>query len=278
VFARNHVRPTFEALRALQEIDVEQETIDGQVRTIGRTLQGGNPRLRPLVADGVDLSLGVYAIPDTVATAVFFYKALKNPFVSSSFTGEDVALTGQPVFNPATGEGFTAVDSVGNAGSGELFGIELGLNHLFRWLPRPLDGLFVSGNIAIMDGHIRSEQIRDNRRLDLPSQPKTVANISVGYENELLSLRWSGNHVGGSLRTVDAGNPELDTLRQGFWSMDVNARVNVTDWLQLYADATNINRAKEVRYWRGDRNGPLYERADDFGRTFQVGATIRFTY
>lgn len=277
VFARNQVRPTFDALRALQQIETIEETVDGEVRTIGRTLDGGNPRLRPLLANGVDLTLGFYAVPHTVMTAVIFYKALENPFVSATFSGEDVALTGQPVFNPTTGEGFTQVDAVGNAGSGELFGIELGFNHLLRWAPRPLDGLFVAANLTIADGHIRSEQIRDNRKLDLPSQPKTVANISAGYEDRTFTLRWSGNYVGGALRTVDAGNPEFDTFRQRFWSMDVNARINLTNWLQIYGDATNINRAKEVRFWRGDSAGPSYERVDDFGRTFQFGATVRFT-
>ncbi len=278
VVARNMVRPTFFDLRSLQEITTEQETIDGVRRTIARELNGGNPLLGPLIANGVDLTLGVYAFPDTVFTAVFFYKDLKNRFISTTFTGADVALTGQPVFDPATGEGFTRVVGGGNAGDGNLFGLELGFNHLFRWAPRPLDGLFVSGNLTIADGFVRSQFVRNGRRIDLPSQPKTIANISAGYEDRLVTLRWSGNFVGGSLRTVDASLPEFDTLRQKFWSMDLNARINITDWLQVYGDVVNINRAKEVRLWRGDAAGPFYERVDDFGRTFQVGVTTRFGF
>ncbi len=278
VLARNQVRPTFGDQRALQEISVDRETIGGQIVTFARTLDGGNPALSPLIADGVDVTLGYYGAKDTVLTAVAFYKALKNPFVSATFNGADVAATGQPVFDPATGEGFTTVIATGNAGSGELYGVELGFNHFFRWAPKPLDGLFISANATFAGGSIRSEFVRGNAALALPSQPRRSGNISVGYEDKLFTLRWSANYVGGSLRTVDAGNPELDTLRAEFFSMDVNLRVNITNWLQFYADGINLNRATETRYYRGDANGPLYERNDNFGRTFQVGVTSRFNF
>ncbi len=278
VLARNLVRPRFEFTRALQVISVERETIGGSVQTVDRTLSGGNPQLRPLIADGADLVFGWYPDRNTSFTAVGFYKKLRNVFVETNFSGADVALAGLPVFNPQTGEGFTEADVAGNAGAGRMIGVELSGSHFFKWAPKPLDGLFVTANLTLIDGFTRSSFIRNNARFALPSQPPRVGNISAGYEDKWLTMRWSANYIAERLRSVNATDPERDTLRPEFFSMDVNLRVRPVPWLEAYFDAVNINNAKEQRVFRGDAAGPYFERIDEFGRTFQAGVTTRFTF
>jgi TonB-dependent receptor len=278
ILSRQQARPAFDDIRANQEIEVEQVTEAGVVRTVSRILEGGNPRLKPLIANAVDATLGWYPSRNFSLTAAAFYKDLRDPFVSATYSGADVALTGNPVFDPVTGEGFTEVDAAGNAGSGRLVGVELGLNYFARTLPKPFDGLFASGNLTLIDGQIRSEFIRDNAKLPLNNQPSTIANLSLGYEDDRLTLRWSGNYVSRSLLGINTADPFLDRFNKSFFSMDVNARVNITDWLQVYADAININEAQDTRFYRGNGSGGFYERVDDFGRTFQIGVTGRFAF
>lgn len=275
---RNLVRPQFGDASALQSIETQQETVAGVVQTISRTLEGGNPNLRPLTANGVDLSLGWYPLKDTAFTVAGFYKDLNNPFVSATFTGPDVALANLPVFDPVTGEGFSEVDTTGNAGSGRLLGVEFSLSHFATWLPKPFDGFYTTGNLTLIDGRVTSEQIRGGESFALPRQPNIVGNITVGYENKRFSIRWSGNYIGDSLNDVDAGSDERDTFVASYFAMDVNLRVNITKWAQFYFDAVNLNEARDIRFYRGDVNGPAYERVDDFSRTFQVGITTNFTF
>lgn len=55
-----------------------------------------------------------------------------------------MALTGLLAFDPVTGTGFSEVDGVGNAGSGELKGVDFGFSHFARWAPGLLSALFAT--------------------------------------------------------------------------------------------------------------------------------------
>lgn len=95
--------------------------------------------------------------------------------------------------------------------------------------------------MTLIDGSLSSRLIRGGAKLKLDNQPDTIANVSVGFENERFSLRWSANFLGELINDYDASNPILDTINKEFFAMDVNLRLNVTDWLQVYAYAVNIN-------------------------------------
>ncbi len=48
---------------------------------------------------------------------------------------------------------------------------------------------------------------------------------------------------------ADAGNPERDKLRPEFFSMDLNVRVNVTEWQKFYADGVNLKPTSHPCRW-----------------------------
>ena len=272
-YSRGQVRPTFEDAQNFQTIETVQQTVAGQVRTIERSLEGGNPLLEPLIADQFDATLGWYPNRSTAITAAAFYKKLDNPFISTSFEGDDVALAGLQPLDPVAGTGFSEADTVGNGGSGKLYGIELGVNHFFRG---PLDGFFVSGNLTLIEGEARSEFVRNNAKLRLEDQANVIANLSTGFENDRVTARVSGTYVGNRLESVNATTEVLDVIRAPLLTIDVNFRFNLTDGIQLYADVVNITNEVDYRYTRGIDGFGIVDRTSDYGRTFQIGAIVNF--
>lgn len=272
-YSRGQVRPTFDDAKNFQTIETTQVTTGGQVRTIERTLDGGNPLLEPLIADQFDATIGWYPSRATSITAAAFYKILDNPFISTSFEGADVVLAGLAPLDPVAGTGFSAADTVGNGGSGKLYGVELGINQFFGGA---LDGFFASGNLTLIEGEARSEFVRDNASLRLEDQANIIANLSLGYEDDRVTARVSGTYVGDRLESVDSSAEELDTIRASLLTIDVNLRFNMTDAVQLYADVVNITNEKDYRYTRGIDGFGIVDRTSDYGRTFQLGAIVQF--
>jgi iron complex outermembrane recepter protein len=272
-YSRGQVRPTFDDAKNFQEIDTVQVTQGGTVVTTDRELDGGNPQLRPLIADQFDATLGWYPTSSTALTVAAFYKDLKNPFISATFLGPDVALAGLQSLDRATGTGFSQADTVGNGGSGRLLGVELGVNQQFRGA---FDGFFFNGNLTLIDGEARSQFVRNNARLRLEDQAAVVANLSVGFENDRFTGRVTTTYVGDRVESVDAANAEFDVVRAGFYTLDVNLRFNVTRKAQLYLDIANLTNQNDFRFFRGIDGARLPNRTSDFGRTFQIGAVVNF--
>ena len=272
-YSRGQVRPTFEDAQNFQTIETVQQTVAGQVRTTERTLEGGNPLLEPLTANQFDATLGWYPSRSTSITAAAFYKILDNPFISTSFEGDDVALAGLQPLDPVAGTGFSEADTVGNGGSGKLYGIELGVNHFFRGA---LEGFFFSGNLTLIEGEARSVFVRDNAKLRLEDQANVIANLSTGFENDRFSARVSGTYVGDRLESVNATTDVLDVIRSSQLTVDVNFRFNLTEGVQLYADIVNLTNELDFRFTRGIDGAGIVDRTSDYGRTFQIGAIVNF--
>jgi iron complex outermembrane recepter protein len=271
--SRGQVRPTFDDAKNFQEIETTRTGPATAPVTIARELDGGNPLLNPLIADQVDATLGWYPSRSTSLTAALFYKKLKNPFISATYRGAEVATVGLPVFNPATGTGFTQAEVVDNGGSGQLYGIELGINQFFRGA---LDGFFVSGNLTLIEGEARSRFVRNNEKLRLEDQARVIGNLSLGYEDERVTARISGTYVGDRLESVDSANAEFDQIRAPLLTVDVNLRFNATKNVQLYGDITNLTNELDYRYFRGIGGAGLVNRTSNYGRTFQLGAIVSF--
>lgn len=272
--SRAQVRPTFGDSRNFQAITTIQQTQGGALVTSERRLSGGNPLLESLIANQADATLAWYPSRATAFTAAGFYKDLKNPFISTTFRGEDVGFAGFDPLDPATGTGFSQAQTVGNAGSGSLLGVELGLSHLFSG---PLTGFFINGNVTLIKGEVRSEFVRDNATLRLQDQASVIGNLSVGYEVERFTARVSGSYTGDRLQDVDSTNAEFDVIQDKYLTVDINLRFNFTPNFQIYTDVINLTNQEDIRYQRGlPGSQGIFERVADFGRTFQIGALVSF--
>ncbi|HAJ43359.1 MAG TPA: TonB-dependent receptor, partial [Alcanivorax sp.] len=69
----------------------------------------------------------------------------------------------------------------------------------------------------------------------------TVANLTVGWENELVSLRLAGNYKSSYLEEISSlDEPERDRYVDDAFYLDFSAKYYVTDQLQVNFDALNL--------------------------------------
>lgn len=270
------VRPNFDEGAATRQVTTSEQE-DG---TYLRSLSGGNPQLDPLKARQADLSIAWYPNESTFLYAGAFYKRIDDFYINSTLTGADVASIGLPVGDGSIDGGFDSATVVLNGDRATVRGLEFAYEQAFVGLPGWLSGLFVSGNLTLVDTKADYSRIGRFDDLPLPDQADRIANLSLGWENDRFTFRVSGNYRDESLDVV-SGRPELDQVLTDFFTVDLNLRWNVNDRWQVYFDAANLNDEKDVTVWRGNASSGGPFPADeggviDFGRSYALGVRYRF--
>ncbi len=268
------LRPNFDEGAATTQI-LSRQLEDG---TYFRSYSGGNPNLDPLSARQADISLAWYPSEETLLYAGFFYKDISDFFIRSLLVGADVARIG---FTPGNGSltgGFDSVEAFVNGSDASVRGVELAFDHSFNNAPGLLSGLFVTGNYTFVDSRADYGAIGRGSDLPLPDQADRIANLTLGWENERMSLRLSGNYRSDSLDTIGSQS-EFDQILLTWFSTDFNFRYSFNDQLQLFADVININERRDSTVYRGDADGafPADEGGIiDFGRSYRLGVRYSF--
>lgn len=151
----------------------------------------GNPKLKPWIADAVDVSYEYYHGKSTYLAVAGFYKNLesyiytqKTPF---DFTGYLVP-TG---FTPATYHGFVTEDV--NASGGAITGVELSGAVGGEIISDMLAGLGFTGNMGYTDSSMKGVS-NSGPSTPLPGLSKLTYNATVYYENSGFSARVNYNY------------------------------------------------------------------------------------
>src|SRR5690606_1457824 len=105
-----------------------------------------------------------------------FYKEISNYIVSADLAG-----------TPGRFASFEEAIMPINGGDATLKGTELGYQQQLAFLPAPFDRLLVGANYTYAKGE--ADLLLGNREIPLPRQSKHVANLSLGWENDAVSLR-----------------------------------------------------------------------------------------
>ena len=293
-YAKGQVRPSFGDASALRDLAVDfvppsdppddDETVTTLILNDTPTdvviqeaeFEAGNPGLNALTAHQFDVTFGWYPAEHTVFTVAGFYKDLQNTFIGVEFEDPD-SIAGILGFStdPVTGAPITELDTTINGGSGEVLGVEVAVSHFLTYLDGPLSGLFATGNVTAIDASTSDPSIRDGESFRLPGSSELSGNVSLGYETDAFLLRLALNYRGDQLRSI-GDDPEEDEFQDDFLTLDATLRYNITDNFQLFFDAVNINSEPEGRFFRGVNNNAVFERFEDFGRTFQFGIVASF--
>jgi TonB-dependent receptor len=261
-------RPNFEDTR-----NVHSALDDGTTRS----LELQNPLLDPAKAMQFDASVAWYPNRNTGLTLGVFYKRIRDFIVDADFLNVDIRnIPGVNVPLPTSLPGgfvYNNVEVPVNGDVGKIWGAEFSYSQNFTFLPKPLNGLFAVVSATWADSKAQSS-VRTGSFV-FPGQPKWVVNGSLGYEDKGFSIRGAMTYRDEVLDSI-ASTPVLDRIRPAFTSFDIDVRFNITDAIQLYADAINITGEQDERYYRGDANGGFFNQIERYGRTFQLGVRASF--
>ena len=232
----------------------------------GDEAEFGNPDLKPLESSNLDFGIEHYMGRAGAVSAYLFYKDIKN-FVYEA----DVAGTGEYA---AFDEALTYV----NGESATVYGVELAYAQKFSWLPAPWNGLLVNANTTISRSDADIEQYNpdtgrmQSRSIDLPGESDLTGNLTLGWENDKLSLRVSANYKSDYLDEVgDVLDKRYDYRVDDQLFVDLSASYFLTDNLQLFMAAQNITDESYYVYTGDRKYNAQYE---EYGPTYKVGLTL----
>lgn len=237
---------------------------------------GGNPKLRPWLAQSLDLSYEKYfADRAGYFSLAGFYKNLENYVYNQNlpfdFTGYPTELPGDM---PAIYQGI--VSTPANGSGGYVRGVEMGFSLPFDMMSPGLEGFGLTGNASYTDSDIQTAGPGSNRPLEGLSE--FVANGSFYFERYGFQARISARHRSKFLGEVtgfganrDFRNVKGNTTFDGQvgYSWDQGALNGASIIFQAY----NITDESFSTYLNDDlRQTKDYQ---TYGRTFMVTMSFK---
>ncbi|HEX8469600.1 MAG TPA: TonB-dependent receptor [Brevundimonas sp.] len=223
--------------------------VDPTATTVAGVLansQTGNPNLKPLESWNFDTSLEFYPNRDTILSFATYYKLIKGAAFDAvqPFTTSIIANGTEVTFN--------AVAPTNDTEQRHLYGFEVTGNYVFSWLPGLWSGLgatagynYAEADFEFPDPSAVAPYVEP---ANLRGLSKHNFNGSVFWEGGGLSLRASYRY------RSDYSKPNSSTNRsvQGSGYLNLSAQYNLTDNIQLKAQALNVTNERDIMYKPGE--------------------------
>ncbi len=239
-------------------------TPTGSVDTQNDSCAAGNPDLKPYRADQFDLNIGWYPNRDTLLSAAFFYKDIKS-----------YIITGQRSFNVdvfGDGQLFDVTRPINGQGA-KLKGVEISAQTALSFLPAPLDGFGVQGNMTINSasgvGLLNALTLEP---LPFPQLSKVAYTLIGYYDKGFLNARaaytWRDKYL---ITVTDLSGFPVFRDATGYLDAKVTLRF-LQDRLQFFVEGKNLT-GQEERATAGSLR--LTELAFS-GKRFFAGISVRY--
>lgn len=235
-------RPPIDELRASRTLS--QAGVGQQTGT------AGNPTLKPMMANQVDLAYQWYFEKGSLVSVGGFYKQLQRY----------IAITQDP----------KAITQSVNGKGGNIRGLELVYQQAFTGLPAPFDGLGMSSNYAYTTSTVR-EQVPVGNPFPIEGLMKHNGGVTLWYEKAGYEARLSATYHSEFVR-----NPGWDAgklLVNGDETyLALNLAKQLTPNVQIRFGIENLTNQKAVYT---SANNPLQQEVTEFGRRFNLGLSFK---
>lgn len=253
----------------------------------------GNPSLKPTTAQQYDLTFEYYFRKGSVFSLGYFYKDLDS-VIGKVSTLRGICNVNASTYGPETecnvggidGGLVTAVTPT-NLPGGTIEGFEIALQHSFRNLPQPFDGLGIIANYAYQKGergltfstpgYLSDEGLEPDFPLNFVGLSENSYNLTVYYDKPRFPLSgrlrytYRDDFLQTEVSTVAAGLP-LYTAARGQLNASMSYKINKTFSLNF----SGVNLTKEPVIHRAIfSTGPI-GRMRDPDRRFSIGIRGRF--
>ena len=230
-----------------------------------RTATAGSPDLEPFESTGLDLGLEWFPAPDVAVFGTLFYKDY-DAFPTTVTGFEDLSRYGTT--NPLCCE----VSRATSDGSGEVSGVELGIQGNFFFLPGIWQNFGGIVNATFVDGEL--DGLTEGGDSAVIGQSDTSYNITLYYEDERLSTRANYTYRGEFVSSTITGTGSIPDQKQAdVGRLDFSASYDIWENITITFDAVNLTEATAENY-RGNRSHPTYSFYS--GRRFLLGARYVF--
>jgi iron complex outermembrane recepter protein len=250
---------------------------DGTINRIYEIYKSGNAALKPITAFQQDVSLEWYYQPKSALTMALFSKQIKNFITTETLNNVDLGVMGTNP-NKNNGQPYNQpymIQQPINGDRGDVYGIELGMQHLFD------NGFGVHAQYT----HTSSKAwIMGQFVGQLEGVSPSTASLGVLYEAGPLSTDLSWEYAGSYVALTETEVPGMSAIADSFqWATaTLNYRVNKN--LKVYVEGKNLTDAVYKTYLNGNhmeiygaggtpQTGPGYAA---YGRTFKVGVAFTF--
>lgn len=225
---------------------------------------GGNPELKPTRANQFDSSLEWYFAPTGSLTFDFFYKDIHD-YIFNGNSPETLTSNGVT-------ETFQVV-RFQNGSKGRIRGFELAYQQFLDFLPGPLAGLGVQGNLTLVDsagGRNAALNVLDvnqttgaaDQTLPLEGMSRWSYNANLMYERWRISARLAWNWRERYLLTTSAANINAPVWSENYGQLDGELFVTATHNVKVGIQATNILNSRTYLDVGGALLAPRYSWTD----------------
>jgi iron complex outermembrane recepter protein len=236
----------------------------------------GNPKLKPWMADAVDVSYEFYFSKDAYVSVAAFYKYLENYIYQQNelYDFSDYTYSGT---TPTLMKGY--VKQYVNGNGGDLQGVEFSgviPGNLFsEWL----DGFGTTFNMSYTDSNIK----QNGTSTSLEGLSKFVANATIYYEKGGFSVRLNESYRTrflGEVTGYGAGLESKNIDAQGWLDGQIGYtfQSGTMEGVSVLFQATNITNQKQVQYQENSADSNDRSRVLDwqrYGTQFLFGVTYK---
>lgn len=285
--ARTLARPRMDQLNASYNASIaNQPPTDGFNSIFSGG--GGNPQLRPYVADGIDASFEWYFGGEGYLALATYYKWLDDfvnpnaPVVRDfSYLVPTLTPTQQLAFAATGNQTLGLVGGPDNGAEGYIFGVEgsiaLPLGDMTGFLP----GFGVQSSASYTDSKLDVTLSNgETFNVDTPGLSKWVVNSTAYYENSGFEARVSHRYRTGFLAEfigISASRSFRQTYAESIFDAQIGYRFqegSSLDGLAFTLQALNLTDEPFINYTDGNREFVIdYE---EYGRTYLVGVSYKF--
>ncbi len=220
---------------------------------------GGNPLLRPYIANQFDLSVERYFDEDTALALAFFYKDM------------DTFITQARVVSGPPDERVTSFIAANGAG-GHILGVEATAQHTFTGLlPEGYGDIGIYATYTWTDSNVELSETFNSGTFGLDGQSEHLGNLTLHYHRHKLGARISYRYRSEFTRPQRPARAFTINRAEGDLSFQVSYDMNTQ--LRLFVEGWNLLDEPRDNY-HGLKS--LQGQYTQFGRNIQLGVSYRF--